>query len=70
MFILILALYFSGCSTQAGGTSVSSAPSMSENSAQSTPASTAKNTSVSGLKNEGDTGPDVSDSEIAWGPHK
>jgi hypothetical protein len=69
MFILVLALYFSGCSTQTGGSSTSSASSISENSAQSTPASTVKNTSGSGGNYEGNTGPDASDSEIAWGPH-
>jgi len=61
IFILILSLYFAGCSTQTGGSSVSSATSMSETSAQST--------SGSGGHHEGNTGPDASDSEIAWGPH-
>ena len=64
--ILVLSLYFAGCSTQTGGASVSSAPSMSENPAQS---SSAKSTTGSGGNHEGNTGPDASDSEIAWGPH-
>jgi len=66
MLILVLALYFSGCSTQTGGTSVSSAPTMSDNPAHS---SSVKSTSGSGGSHEGNTGPDASDSEIAYGPH-
>ncbi len=61
MLILVISLYFAGCSTQTGGSSISSAPSMSEHSAQ--------NTSGSGGHHEGNTGPDASDSDIAWGPH-
>ena len=61
MFILVLALYFSGCSTQTGGTSVSSDSYMSENPVQSTTGSVGDH--------EGNTGPDASDDEIAWGHH-
>ncbi len=61
MLILVFALFFIGCATQTGSSSTSSE--------ESTSASSAQTTSGSGGGNEGDTGPDVTDSEIVWGPH-
>ena len=62
--ILILSLYFTGCATQTGSSSTSSAPGISENSAPCTPESSSQNTSDIEMVDEGDTGPDAPDSEI------
>jgi hypothetical protein len=60
MLILVFALFFVGCATQEGGNST--------NSLQSTSSSSISE-NHSGGGNEGDTGPDASDSEIVRGSH-
>ena len=60
MLILVFALFFVGCATQEGGNSTSSLQSTSSSSNSGTD---------SGGGNEGNTGPDVSDSEIVAGSH-
>jgi hypothetical protein len=60
MLILVFSLFFVGCATQEGGSSISSFQSTS---------SSSSSVNYSGGGGEGDTGPDASDSEIVGGSH-